>query len=181
MRPSTAVAALAAVVALVGNASECDVARGASEGVSAASIQGSPLSGSALGKEIVRQAEAARGTAYSWGGGDANGPSYGIDHGSSIFGFDCSGLVQYAIYQATNGAVKWPRVSQDQAKAGKAVSRENMRPGDIIAFDHGEGFTHIGIYIGSGKFVHAPQTGDVVRISSLSSRKGQRWAIRRVA
>lgn len=139
-----------------------------------------------LGRRIVAEAKAQRGVPYSWGGGGPSGKSRGICcspggyDGRKTNGFDCSGLVQYAVYQASNGRITMPRVAHDQVQRGKPITRDSMRPGDLIGFDHGQGITHIGIYIGDGRMVHAPQTGDVVKISPLSSRKNQRWTIRRL-
>ena len=61
--------------------------------------------------------------------------------------------------------VSLPRSSRSQFGAGSSVSRSNLQPGDLVFFS---GLGHVGIYIGGGQFVHAPHTGDVVRISSLA-------------
>lgn len=142
--------------------------------------------GAGLGRRIVAEAKAQRGVPYSWGGGGPSGKSRGICcspggyDGRETIGFDCSGLVQYAVYQASHGRITIPRVAHNQVKRGKPVTRDSMRPGDLIGFDHGQGVTHIGIYVGDGRMVHAPQTGDVVKISPLAPRKDQRWTIRRL-
>jgi cell wall-associated NlpC family hydrolase len=139
-----------------------------------------------LGQRIVAEAKTQRGVPYSWGGGGASGKSRGIccspggADGRKTIGFDCSGLVQYAVDQASHGRITMPRVAHDQVQRGKPVTRASMRPGDLIGFDHGQGITHIGIYIGDGRMVHAPQTGDVVKISPLAPRADQRWIIRRL-
>ena len=140
------------------------------------------------GRRIVVEAMAERGVEYSWGGGTTTGKSRGICcspggfDGRETVGFDCSGLVLYAAFQATGGRIKLPRTAAEQVQHGIPVTRAQMRPGDLIGFDHrdGQGVTHIGIYIGHGQMVNAPQTGDVVKISSLASRKNQRWTIRRL-
>ncbi|MFK0294851.1 NlpC/P60 family protein [Streptomyces sp. NPDC090442] len=122
-----------------------------------------------FGARVAAYARRWIGTPYAWGGGTVSGPGPGLGGGQP--GFDCSALVQYAVYHASSGAVTLPRVSQDQATTGAAVQRPaDIRVGDVIAFAlHGAGdFDHIGIYVGGGKFVHAPKTGDVVKISSLS-------------
>ena len=77
-------------------------------------------------------------------------------------GFDCSGFVMYVYAQV---GVDLPHSSQAQYGYGVAVSRAELEPGDLVFFD---GLNHVGIYIGGGQFVHAPHTGDVVKISSLS-------------
>lgn len=142
--------------------------------------------GDGLGQRIAAEAKAERKVPYSWGGGGIRGKSRGICcspggfDGRDTVGFDCSGLTLYAAYQASGGRITLPRTAAEQVKRGRPVTRANMRPGDLIGFDHGEGVTHIGIYVGGGRMVHAPQTGDVVKVSSLASRENQRWIIRRL-
>ncbi len=82
--------------------------------------------------------------------------------GSSPSGFDCSGLVTYVFGQI---GVSVPHSSYVQWTLGSAVSRDQLQPGDLVFF-HGE--SHVGVYIGGGQFIHAPHTGDVVKISSLN-------------
>jgi cell wall-associated NlpC family hydrolase len=141
--------------------------------------------GRSLGRHIVAEAKAQRGVPYSWGGGTAKGKSRGTCcspggyDGRETVGFDCSGLTLYAVYQASGGRIRLPRTAAEQVRRGRPVSRSAMRPGDLIGFDSGHGVTHIGIYVGGGRMVNAPHTGDVVRISPLAPRKGQRWVIRR--
>ena len=89
------------------------------------------------------------GVPYVWGG-------------SSPAGFDCSGLVAYAYSQV---GVSLPHHAASQYGMGVAVSRDALAPGDLVFFN---GLGHVGIYIGGGQFIHAPHTGDVVKISSLS-------------
>jgi cell wall-associated NlpC family hydrolase len=88
------------------------------------------------------------GVPYVWGGGSPGG-------------FDCSGLVMWAYAQV---GVSLPHSSYAQYGYGVPVSRDQLQPGDLVFFD---GLGHVGIYIGGGQFVHAPHTGDVVKISSL--------------
>ncbi len=89
------------------------------------------------------------GVRYVWGG-------------STPAGFDCSGLVMYVYAQL---GIQLPHYAADQYLSGTPVSRSNLQPGDLVFFD---GLSHVGIYIGNGQMVHAPHTGDVVRISTLS-------------
>jgi cell wall-associated NlpC family hydrolase len=89
------------------------------------------------------------GIPYVWGGA------------SPSAGFDCSGFVQYIYAQV---GVYLPHHAASQYNYGVPVSREQLAPGDLVFFD---GLGHVGIYIGDGQFVHAPHTGDVVKISSL--------------
>lgn len=115
-------------------------------------------SGENSGAKVVETAESLLGTPYSWGG-------------TSPSGFDCSGFTQY-VYKNALG-VDLPRVSRDQANYGSAVSVSSAKAGDLLYFDTvGSGRTsHVGIYIGSGKFIHASGTAsnpDCVKVSSLS-------------
>jgi cell wall-associated NlpC family hydrolase len=113
------------------------------------------------GSDAVAAAKQYLGVDYAWGGTD---PSKGLD---------CSGLVQRAYRDI---GIELPRVSYDQAKAGTKVdSIEQAKPGDLVAF--GSPVDHIAIYVGDGKIIQAPHTGDVVRISDI---KRPITAIRRV-
>lgn len=85
--------------------------------------------------------------------------------GSSPSGFDCSGFTQYVFKQ--NG-ISINRTATSQLKNGYSVSYANMKPGDIVYFGYGSTATHVGIYIGNGKFVHAENSSTGVVITSLS-------------
>jgi len=89
------------------------------------------------------------GVPYRWGG-------------ASPAGFDCSGLVMYVYAQL---GISLPHYTVAQYSAGTPVARDQLQPGDLVFFD---GLGHVGIYIGAGQFIHAPHTGDVVKVSSLS-------------
>jgi cell wall-associated NlpC family hydrolase len=96
------------------------------------------------------------GVPYVWGG-------------MSPSGFDCSGLIAYAYAQV---GVSLPHHAASQYNYGTPVSMGEMQPGDLVFFD---GLGHAGIYIGGGQFIHAPHTGDVVKISSISGWYADRW------
>ncbi len=110
----------------------------------------------------VDTAMAQRGKPYVWA---ASGPG----------SFDCSGLVQYAYAAA---GIDLPHSSRMQAGIGQPVSRNELQPGDLVAFY--SPISHIGIYIGNGQMVHAPSTGDVVKISPID-RIGGIAAMTRIA
>lgn len=92
------------------------------------------------------------GTPYLWGG---TGPRY-----------DCSGLMMKAYASV---GISIPRTSKQQSTFGKSVSKSNLQLGDLVFF--GSPVHHVGMYCGNNQYIHAPKTGDVVKISSLSGRK----------
>lgn len=102
-----------------------------------------------LGDKIVRYAKHFLGVRYVYGGS------------SPRSGFDCSGFVRY-VYQ--HFGITLAHSSYAQFQAGTRVARGGLKPGDLVFFD-GEG--HVGIYIGSGRFIHAPHTGTRVSVASL--------------
>ena len=106
-------------------------------------------------QKVIAVAKAQMGKPYRWG---ATGPS----------SFDCSGLMYYAYKNGAN--ISLPRVSRDQANVGKKVSKADLKPGDLVFFARGGRINHVGMYVGNDQYLHAPQTGDVVKISKLSSR-----------
>ena len=124
-----------------------------------------PGGASAKAMGAVRAALSQRGVPYSWGGGDASGPSYGTAQGANIKGFDCSGLTLYAYAQV---GISLPHYTGAQYNAGTRVSQSQLKPGDLVFFY--SDLHHMGMYIGNGNMVHAPQTGDVVKISSIAGR-----------
>jgi cell wall-associated NlpC family hydrolase len=105
---------------------------------------------------VVDLARQYLGTPYVWGG-------------TTPKGFDCSGFAQF-LYKRIG--VNLPRTSQEQFKTGTPISIQQLQPGDLVFFKGTDGpandVGHEGIYLGGGKFIHAPHTGDVVKISSLS-------------
>lgn len=116
--------------------------------------------------DIVELAEHFLGTPYSWGGGGKSGPSEGFGRGAGTVGFDCSSFLQFLW---SKQGVDIPRVTYDQWKVGKAVPRGKLQPGDGVYFRPGpQGPEHVGMFIGNGQFIHAPKTGDVVKISRLN-------------
>jgi peptidoglycan DL-endopeptidase CwlO len=96
------------------------------------------------------------GVPYRWGG-------------ASPSGFDCSGLVMYVYAQL---GISLPHYTVAQYHMGVAVSRSQLQPGDLVFFD---GLGHVGIYIGQNQFIHAPHTGDVVKVSSITGWYAQTY------
>jgi cell wall-associated NlpC family hydrolase len=108
---------------------------------------------STAGLQALMIAEKYIGTPYHWGGD------------TPATGFDCSGLVEYSYAQL---GIHVPRVAADQFNVGIPVTKDELKPGDIVFFKDSTGYVHHeGIYIGNDMFLHAPHTGDVVKISSL--------------
>jgi cell wall-associated NlpC family hydrolase len=114
-----------------------------------------------LGQRAVRIAAGEIGVPYRYGG-------------SSPSGFDCSGLVAYVYGKL---GVRLPHNAAAQFAYGRPVSRDNLRPGDLVFF-HGLG--HVGLYIGRGRIIHAPQSGERVEIQSLAARSGSVAGARRL-
>lgn len=105
--------------------------------------------------EIINTAKSFLGTPYQWGG-------------TTPSGFDCSGFVQYVLAQ--NGK-SIPRTSQEQFASGQAVDKSQLQAGDLVFYDWSGGTeaTHVGIYEGNGKMIHAPHSGDVVKEVDFNS------------
>jgi cell wall-associated NlpC family hydrolase len=120
-----------------------------------------------LRESVVSTATDAMGRPYSWGG-------TGKDGG----GFDCSGLIQHAYGKH---GIELPRTSAEQAKEGSAVSKSlgTLAPGDLLTFSNRGGqVSHVGLYVGEGRFIHSASRG--VQISILSDEDPYgRWWFRR--
>jgi cell wall-associated NlpC family hydrolase len=114
-----------------------------------------------LGSRAVRIAAEQLGTPYRYAG-------------MSPRGFDCSGLVAYVYGKL---GVDLPHNAAAQYSYGRPVRRSELRPGDLVFF-HGLG--HVGLYVGHGKIIHAPQSGERVEIQSLAERSGTVEGARRL-
>jgi cell wall-associated NlpC family hydrolase len=94
------------------------------------------------------------------------GIKYRYGGGAPSTGFDCSGLVVYAAQKSLG--LKLPRNSAAIAREGESVRRSELKKGDLVFFNtRGHRFSHVGIYLGNKKFVHAPRTGAVVRVEDM--------------
>jgi cell wall-associated NlpC family hydrolase len=118
-------------------------------GVGASTPEGSTVAPPSIHGGVVGIAMRYLGVPYVWGG-------------ASPSGFDCSGFVMYVFAQI---GVSRPHSSYSQYGMGASVSMSQLQPGDLVFF---AGASHVGIYIGGGQFIHAPHTGDHVKISSLT-------------
>ena len=106
--------------------------------------------------EIVVQAMALLDVPYRYGG-------------STPAGFDCSGLVRY-VFKAVTGR-ELPRRTEDMSRVGRSLRRSELLPGDLVYFNtFSSAYSHVAIYIGDGRFLHAPARGGRVRIEGLDDR-----------
>ena len=107
-------------------------------------------------KNVLQRAMALLGTPYRWGGSEPDK------------GFDCSGLVGYVFRNALG--IELPRVSREMAKSGELIAdRAKLSEGDLVFFGRRGRVDHVGIYVGEGRFVHAPSRGKDVQVSSLET------------
>ncbi len=112
---------------------------------------------------VIRRGMSQIGVPYSWGGGNAAGPSHGIDSGASITGFDCSGLV---LYSFAGVGIKLPHYSGSQYNLGRKIPSSQMRRGDVIFYGPG-GSQHVTLYLGDGQMLEAPDIGLKVRVAPV--------------
>jgi len=112
---------------------------------------------------VIRRGLSQLGVPYSWGGGNAAGPSNGIGSGSGTNGFDCSGLV---LYSFAGVGIKLPHYSGSQYNMGRKIPSSQMRRGDVIFYGPG-GSQHVTIYLGDGQMLEAPDVGLKVRVAPV--------------
>lgn len=107
-----------------------------------------------MGNIAARTAERFVGIPYRWGGNNV------------VDGMDCSGFVR-AVYNLCGLSI--PRTSRDQYKAGDAVAKDDLKDGDLVFFgSSADNINHVGIYVGGGKFVHAPRQGEQIRVAEVN-------------
>lgn len=130
---------------------------------------------------LIAAAQTQIGKPYVWGGGTYTGPS-GVGSDGRGPGFDCSGLVLYAAYQASGGKLRLPHYSGAQMTYGQPVAWDDKQPGDLIFFTEPGASTphHVAIYVGDGKILQAPRTGENVRYGTISEFAGQTMTVRRL-
>jgi cell wall-associated NlpC family hydrolase len=113
-----------------------------------------------MGAIAARTAERFVGIPYRWGGDNV------------VDGMDCSGFVR-AVYNLCGLSI--PRTSRDQYRAGGPVTKDNLQDGDLVFFGSSEEkINHVGIYVGSGRFVHAPRRGEDIRVTSVDDNYFER-------
>jgi cell wall-associated NlpC family hydrolase len=158
-----ALCALAALVLLVGPASSARPVRAVVPVKSPARFvlpkRPKPMS---IAQRAVSLARTQLGVPYQWGG-------------ASPSGFDCSGLVMWVYGRL---GLSLPHNAAALFGVGRPVARRALRPGDLLFFS---GLGHVGMYIGRGRMIHAPQSGQTVEIQALSSRHGSFVGARRIA
>ncbi|MEU8605344.1 bifunctional lytic transglycosylase/C40 family peptidase [Streptomyces parvulus] len=134
-------------------------------------------------RTVLEAALAQRGVPYSWGGGNATGPSTGIccspsgKSGARIKGLDCSGLTTYAYARA---GIRLPRTAAAQAGVGHRIpasaGTRALTPGDLVFYAYAPGrdstIYHVGIYAGKGQMVNAARPGTLVRLDAVDSMSG---------
>lgn len=103
--------------------------------------------------DLLAEATSHLGTAYTWGGA------------SPLTGFDCSGLVQWAYKEALD--IDLPRTTYEQCLEGELVPFDDLHPGDLLFFEDGGDVHHVALYLGDGFYLHAPQQGEPVKVTSM--------------
>lgn len=124
--------------------------------------EGKPENWQTRAQEVLVNALSLTGIQYKYGGK------------SPETGFDCSGFVRYVFSQATN--LSLPPTARAISQIGKTIKKDELQPGDLVFFNTlKSAFSHVGIYMGDNKFIHAPSTGKTVRVESM---KNSYWAKR---
>ena len=120
-----------------------------------ATLRSSPAPKPSLGDDIALRAISLLGKPYVWGGAD-------------LTGFDCSGLVRFIYDQV---GIPVPRTAAEQFSAAKHVDLGGLKPGDLLFFrTQGKRISHVAIYTGDGRFIHAPRTGQPVEFRALDDQ-----------
>ena len=108
-------------------------------------------------QELMLHSMGLVGTPYRWGGS------------STATGFDCSGMIQF-VYKNALG-ISLPRTARDMAAASRKIPDSRLKAGDLVFFNTGGAnkYSHVGLYIGNGEFIHAPSSGKTIKTEKLSS------------
>ena len=106
---------------------------------------------------VLDQAVRLLGTPYRWGGDGAN---------TAALGFDCSGFVTH-VFRSSLG-LTLPRTAKAMSQIGEKITKQDLQPGDLVFFNTmRRAFSHVGIYLGNDRFIHAPRSGEEIRIDNL--------------
>ncbi len=109
-----------------------------------------------ISQNVLSKAMSLKGIKYKYGGA------------SPKTGFDCSGFVNYVFNKAA--AIKLPRTTRGLSRVGQSVDKKALQPGDLVFFNtRRRSFSHVGIYVGNGDFIHAPRTGSRVRVENMKT------------
>jgi len=156
-------AALLALACLLSACSSAPTRSTASRDTTGLRTRGAPINDPSAGlEEVSIEAMALVGTPYRYGG---NTPDSG---------FDCSGLVRYVVQRAAS--VNLPRTAAEMGRRGTPLERRDVASGDLVFFNTtGQPNSHVGIYVGQNRFVHAPATGGTVRLEDMTKSY---WASR---
>lgn len=108
-------------------------------------------------QELMLHSLGLVGTPYKWGGS------------TTATGFDCSGMIQFVYKNALN--VNLPRTARDMAAASRKIPDSRLKAGDLVFFNTGGAhrYSHVGLYIGNGEFIHAPSSGKTIKTEKLST------------
>lgn len=172
-RMAGATAALLLLGACAGTPATDTAARGAADRSAPATQRAAPASRNAGAGSSERVSATARGT-ITRVATDMIGVPYRYGGTSPSDGFDCSGLVFYSYAEA---GLRVPRNSMELYKAAEKIPLERAVSGDLVFFQDQRKLSHVGIYLGGNRFVHAPSSGSTVRVSTLDSAYYQRHLV----
>lgn len=158
------------------------LASAGSSGSCLSSAGGSPVvPATRFASALIVAAKTQLGKPYVWGGGTYSGPS-GIGSDGRGPGFDCSGLVLYAVSRASRGTLRLPHYTGAQVTFGQPVPPSALQPGDLI-FSTPPGASvpdHVAIYVGGDQIIQAPKTGENVRFGTIAEFAGDTMTVRRL-
>ncbi len=126
-------------------------------------VPGGRVSGPQAVEYVIRRGASQQGVPYSWGGGEINGPSEGVDQDAGKVGYDCSGFTRYAF---AGVGVQIPKYSGDQYNAGRHIPPSQAKRGDLIFYGP-EGSQHVTIYLGNGQMLEASSAAGRVTVSPV--------------
>ncbi|MGH3549154.1 MAG: NlpC/P60 family protein [Pseudonocardiaceae bacterium] len=151
---------------------------------SSAVTGGGPRLATGAIQSVINRAMAQLGVRYSWGGGNAQGPTIGVRYGGVAdtygdyrkVGFDCSGLMIYAFSQVLGGSL--PHYTGFQYNTGRKVPLAQKRPGDMLFWSSDGEIHHVALYIGGEQMIEAPYSGAAVRVTSVRYSDIMPYAVR---